>query len=58
MFDSYTPQNPSHSTTDENDLGLNGRPAGWRNPQPSEPYHLLVIGAGPSGLVADRKSVV
>ena len=54
MFDSYTPQNPSHSTTDENDLGLNGRPAGWRNPQPSEPYHLLVIGAGPSGLVAAR----
>ena len=33
---------------------LNGRPPGWRNPQPREPYHLLVIGAGPTGLVAAR----
>ena len=30
------------------------RPAGWRNPKPREPYHLLVIGAGPAGLVAAR----
>ncbi len=32
------------------DLG----PAGWRNPTPRGPYHLLVIGAGPGGLVAAR----
>jgi pyruvate/2-oxoglutarate dehydrogenase complex dihydrolipoamide dehydrogenase (E3) component len=33
---------------------LNGRPADWSNPRPREPYHLLVIGAGPAGLVAAR----
>ena len=32
----------------------NARPPAWRNPQPREPYHLLVIGAGPAGLVAAR----
>ncbi|MEO8057032.1 MAG: mercuric reductase [Burkholderiales bacterium] len=36
------------------ELNLNGRPADWRNPPPREPYHLLVIGAGPAGLVAAR----
>ena len=38
------------------DRGLceNARPPGWRNPRPREPYHLLVIGAGPAGLVAAR----
>src|SRR5438105_8773106 len=30
------------------------RPPDWRNPQPREPYHLLVIGGGPAGLVAAR----
>ena len=30
------------------------RPPGWRNPRPRDPYHLLVIGAGPAGLVAAR----
>ena len=29
-------------------------PAGWRNPVAHGPYHLLVIGAGPAGLVAAR----
>ena len=29
-------------------------PAGWRNPVPRGAYHLLVIGAGPAGLVAAR----
>ena len=33
---------------------LNGRPAGWHNPPTAKPYHLLVIGAGPAGLVAAR----
>ena len=30
------------------------RPAGWRSPEPRPVYHLLVIGAGPAGLVAAR----
>ena len=29
-------------------------PPGWRNPTPRGAYHLLVIGAGPAGLVAAR----
>ena len=29
-------------------------PSGWRNPTPRGTYHLLVIGAGPAGLVAAR----
>ncbi|MEO8546652.1 MAG: mercuric reductase [Burkholderiaceae bacterium] len=36
------------------DHRLNGRPSDWRNPQPHGQYHLLVIGAGPAGLVAAR----
>lgn len=32
----------------------NGRPPGWRNPRPPGPYRLLVIGAGPAGLMAAR----
>ena len=32
----------------------NARPSAWRNPTPRDPYHLLVIGAGPAGLVAAR----
>lgn len=54
MFHSYPLPNPLHVVADDNELGLNSRPAGWRNPQPREPYHLLVIGAGPAGLVAAR----
>lgn len=57
MFDSDSPPNSSHTASDENKLGLNGRPSGWRNPQPRQPYHLLVIGAGPAGLVAARAAV-
>ena len=38
----------------EQELLRNLRPAGWRNPTPPGPYHLLVIGAGPGGLVAAR----
>ncbi|MDW8259351.1 MAG: FAD-containing oxidoreductase, partial [Gammaproteobacteria bacterium] len=26
-------------------------PAGYRNPAPRERYHLVVIGAGPAGLI-------
>ncbi|HMA09148.1 MAG TPA: FAD-dependent oxidoreductase, partial [Ramlibacter sp.] len=36
----------------DHELRANARPDGWRNPQPRGPYHFLVIGAGPAGLVA------
>ena len=44
------------SSVDIDDQALrdNVRPADWCNPKPREPYHLLVIGAGPAGLVAAR----
>ncbi|MEO8858350.1 MAG: mercuric reductase [Burkholderiaceae bacterium] len=32
----------------------NTHPADWRNPKPRATYHLLVIGAGPAGMVAAR----
>ncbi len=32
----------------------NVSPGNWRNPKPLPAYHLLVIGAGPAGLVAAR----
>lgn len=32
----------------------NTHPADWRNPKPLSIYHLLVIGAGPAGMVAAR----
>ena len=32
----------------------NTHPADWQNPKPLARYHLLVIGAGPAGLVAAR----
>jgi pyruvate/2-oxoglutarate dehydrogenase complex dihydrolipoamide dehydrogenase (E3) component len=34
--------------------GSQGRPRGWRNPSSDCIYHLLIIGAGPGGLVAAR----
>ena len=30
----------------------NAHPPGWANPQPAERYNLVVVGAGPAGLVA------
>ena len=38
----------------ERELLANARPPEWQNPTPRGPYHLLVIGAGPGGLVAAR----
>ena len=38
----------------DRDLRTNVRPPGWCNPRPRDPYHLLIIGAGPAGLVAAR----
>ncbi len=43
-----------HAGFDDGELCLNGRPPDWRNPTPRERYHLLVVGAGPAGLVAAR----
>jgi len=45
-----------HAGFDDGELCLNGRPLDWRNPTPREPYHLLVIGAGPTGLMAAREA--
>lgn len=36
------------------DLLRSVRPPGWRNPDPARRYNLVVIGAGPAGLVAAR----
>ena len=41
------------SPEDAERLG-NVSPVGWRSPKPLPVYHLLVIGAGPAGLVAAR----
>jgi pyruvate/2-oxoglutarate dehydrogenase complex dihydrolipoamide dehydrogenase (E3) component len=38
----------------DRELCDNARPQDWSNPRPRDPYHLLVIGAGPAGLVAAR----
>jgi pyruvate/2-oxoglutarate dehydrogenase complex dihydrolipoamide dehydrogenase (E3) component len=43
----------AHSPEDAARL-TNTHPADWRNPKPRACYHLLVIGAGPAGLVAAR----
>src|ERR1700730_4219699 len=47
---------PSVGVGNAYDLELiaNVRPPGWENPLPRNPYHLLIIGAGPAGLVAAR----
>jgi pyruvate/2-oxoglutarate dehydrogenase complex dihydrolipoamide dehydrogenase (E3) component len=47
-------QNLPHAGIDDSELCLNGRPGDWRNPTQRKPYHLIVIGAGPAGLVAAR----
>jgi pyruvate/2-oxoglutarate dehydrogenase complex dihydrolipoamide dehydrogenase (E3) component len=44
---------PALSPEDAERLG-NVSPVGWRSPKPLPVYHLLVIGAGPAGLVAAR----
>ena len=43
-----------HGGPHDRELLDNVRPPGWRNPRPRDPYHLLVIGAGPAGLAAAR----
>ncbi len=34
----------------------NVRPPNWINPLPRDPYHLLIAGAGPAGLIAARRA--
>src|SRR5580765_927746 len=36
----------------QRELLANVRPPAWRNPQPADRYGLVVVGAGPAGLVA------
>ena len=54
MFRSHSPPEAAHAGWGDDAPRLNGRPAEWRNPKPREPYHLLIIGAGPGGVVAAR----
>ena len=42
------------SSAYDHELCDNARPPRWRNPDSRDPYHLLIIGAGPAGLVAAR----
>ena len=40
----------------DEELFANVRPTGWQNPTPRGQYHLLVVGAGPAGLIAARSA--
>ena len=42
---------PAHGDYDR-ELLANVRPPAWRNPKPAGQYHLVIVGAGPAGLVA------
>jgi pyruvate/2-oxoglutarate dehydrogenase complex dihydrolipoamide dehydrogenase (E3) component len=42
----------------DRELIANVRPPDWRNPLPRNPYQLLVIGAGPAGLMAARTAAM
>jgi pyruvate/2-oxoglutarate dehydrogenase complex dihydrolipoamide dehydrogenase (E3) component len=42
------------SEADGTELLANVHPPQWRNPQPTAPYDLVVLGAGPAGLLAAR----
>ncbi len=48
--DRFAPQPPQDVY--EEVRRANVRPEAWRNPQPSEPYQLLIVGGGPAGLTA------
>lgn len=52
MLQTYTPSSTAPQDADERERLSNVHPAGWRNPQPSNPYRLVVVGAGTAGLVA------
>ncbi len=53
------PRSAPHSTlphdthdTHERERQENLHPSEWRNPKPADRYNLVVVGAGPAGLVA------
>ena len=50
-------QQPNEGPFDSELCG-NVRPGDWQNPSPRRIYHLLVVGAGPAGLVAARDAAV
>jgi len=53
------PENPNSFPVDHSDLEHleSARPRDWRNPEPASCYNLVVLGAGPAGLVAARGAV-
>ena len=46
----------TESAADDRERLRHVAPTGWRNPKPSRLYDLLVIGAGPAGLMAARSA--
>lgn len=54
MPQAHQPFNHPDGGPHDRELCDNVRPTDWINPRPRDPYHLLVIGAGPAGLVAAR----
>ena len=52
MLQRTTPFIPVPQDTHERERREHLHPSAWRNPQPVERYNLVVIGAGPAGLVA------
>ena len=54
MMQAHPPIERPGTGPHDRELCDNARPPAWLNPRPRDPYHLLVIGAGPAGLVAAR----
>lgn len=52
MNNERNPDGKSSQLDYEHELLANVRPPNWRNPQPAGRYHLVIVGAGPAGLVA------
>jgi pyruvate/2-oxoglutarate dehydrogenase complex dihydrolipoamide dehydrogenase (E3) component len=49
-----TPQNELPNDRGDRALLENAHPSAWKNPEPAGMYNLVIIGAGPAGLVAAR----
>ena len=56
MQQAYPPFNHPAGGPHDRELCGNVRPPGWHNPRPRNQYQLLVVGAGPAGLIAARKA--
>ena len=52
----HPPFNHPDGGPHDRELCDNVRPSGWNNPRARDPYQLLVVGAGPAGLIAARKA--